>query len=568
MTERLDRRSFVRLLGSGAAAAATFSFGPQLAFGKSRAPSVLRRDSARVFDLSVASGDPSTTGAVLWTHVAESVFAPATPMWVQVSTLESFASLVFEAELSVSSIASSDHCVSVALSGVLEPGKRYYYRFIYGDTVSRVGRCRTLPTGSPSALKLAVLTCQDYTNGYYGVFRHLAADDSVDFVVHLGDFIYESVGDPRFQDMALPERWLYLPSGSSVAMDLRDYRYLYRSYRSDADLQRALEKHTFIITSDDHETSNDCYWDYAKDTLGAPDHPYVADPQALRGLKLASQRAWLEYVPSRVVANEGETHPHDYTSIFRAFDFGDLARISMLDTRTYRSAHPCGEGDVLERYLPIGCKGQYATREQTLLGARQKPWLESQLTSSRSVWNLLGNQTLVAPLKLGYGSRPLPINVDAWDGYQTERRWLLDLLKQAKIQNAVVLTGDMHSYIASQLLYQFDSLNPLDVGNILGTELMTPAVTSSNLLETLSAQLGGSSGSQQLLDGLSEAAVRINNPHIKFFDSAHYGYSTLELRRDRFDWTAYAIDKDLPADQARVSVLTRLRKYTWWPWLV
>jgi alkaline phosphatase D len=365
--------------------------------------------------------------------------------------------------------------------------------------------------------------------------------------------------------MDLPDRWLFLPSGSSVVLGLQDYRYVYRSYRSDAQLQRLLEKHTFIITPDDHETANDCYWDYVRDTLGAPDHPYVDDAGALRQLKLDSQRAWLEYVPTRVTAQSDERHPHDYSQVYRGFDFGDLVRISLLDTRSYRTPHPCGEGDIFERYLPIGCSA-YSDTDQTLLGADQKRWLSSQLTGSRALWNVLGNQTLVAPLKLGYGSGTLPINVDAWDGYQAERSWLTETLKDNKVRNTVVLTGDMHSYVASHLLRDFDNLNPFDTANILGVEFMTPSVTSSNLFETLAAQLGGAN--QHLIDGLSEAAIRLNNPHIQHFNSSQYGYSTVEFRRDRCDWTAYAVDKNGDPNTAGVTTVARLRKYTWWPWLV
>jgi alkaline phosphatase D len=95
---------------------------------------------------------------------------------------------------------------------------------------------------------------------------------------------------------------------------------------------------------------------------------------------------------------------------------------------------------------------------------------------------------------------------------------------------------------------------------------MTPSVTSSNLFETLSAQLGGSN--QLLSDGLTAAAVRLNNPHIQYFNGSQYGYSTLELRRDRCDWTAYSVSKELAAEATAPSVVMRQRKYTWWPRLV
>ena len=78
-----------------------------------------------------------------------------------------------------------------------------------------------------------MLTCQDYTNGYYGAY-HRVAEEDVDFVVHVGDFIYESVaGDYKGRGSPdLPDRDLSLPSGHDLAWSLDDYRHLYRTYRS------------------------------------------------------------------------------------------------------------------------------------------------------------------------------------------------------------------------------------------------------------------------------------------------------------------------------------------------
>ncbi|MCG4691366.1 alkaline phosphatase D family protein, partial [Phocaeicola vulgatus] len=64
----------------------------------------------------------------------------------------------------------------------------------------------------------------------------------LDFVLFLGDYIYETVNDPRFQSTS-PEREIKLPNGmdTSAAQDgsrtaastLADYRALYKAYRSD-----------------------------------------------------------------------------------------------------------------------------------------------------------------------------------------------------------------------------------------------------------------------------------------------------------------------------------------------
>jgi alkaline phosphatase D len=515
----------------------------------SSVPCVVESDEGRIFDLSVASGDPSATGVILWTHLRPEAVVAGQPLAFQVARDPKFSSVVVEGEVFASVIGpDADHTVRVDLDGHLAPGEAYHYRFVYGCKASRTGRCRTLPAGRTASLRLALVTCQDFTNGYYEVFRHLAEDD-VDFVLHLGDFIYESAGDPRFQTLPFADRKLILPSEKAVAMDLRDYRSLYRTYRGDPNLQRALERHTIIAVTDDHETANDCYWDWDKDTLGAPDHPLKNDVGAMRQLKLDSQRAWSEYVPARVKVAPGERHPHRYLKSYRSFDFGDLFRYVALDTRTYRHPHPCGEGDVFQRYVPIGCR-KAAEPMRSILGAEQRAWVIDRLSGAGPLWRVLGNQTFFGRLDMGSG---LVVNVDAWDGFEAERRWLTDQIKQRGVQNLVVLTGDLHSYIASTV--KVDYALPGNADNLIGVEFMTPSVTSAALFDLLLKGLGTS----PLAAGLSEGAVRLNNPHVKFFDSARHGYSTVELTREHCDWTAYAVDKDRPADAKR-TVLARLRK--------
>lgn len=558
-----DRRGFLAGLGLGLGAPYLLTVtGCGTDLGLSVVPSSLVLDDGRVFDLSVASGDPSVDGVVLWTHLKPSALVPGQPLHFQVATDAGFASLVAEGSIDARDFGpDSDHTARVDLAGLLAPGIRYFYRFVYGDRSSATGRCRTLPSGGLARLKLGLLTCQDFSNGYYGAFKHLASDDSLDFVLHLGDFIYESVGDPRFQQQPFADRRIVLPSASPVALGLNDYRALYRTYRGDVNLQRMLEQHTLIAAPDDHETANDCYWDYARDTLGAPDHPFK-DPAQLTRLKLDSQQAWLEYLPARVMVDRTASHPHRFSRVYREFAFGDLVRLNMLDTRTYRSAHPCGEGDYFQRYLPLGCDGRRGPA-RSLLGADQRAWLVDRLTSGGAFWKLVGNQTFFGQLSAVLGGG-VPINVDAWDGYETERRQLAEELRRQGVKNLVFVTGDLHSYVASHIKVDYRNLNPFDSKNFLGVEFMTPAVTSAALLEMLAGGMPSSGGG--LLGGLATAAIRVNNPHISFFDSASYGYSTLELTRSFAEWTAYAVDKTMPADAPR-RALARLRKLPGSPYL-
>ncbi len=70
----------------------------------------------------------------------------------------------------------------------------------------------------PERLRFAVASCQDYTKGYFNAYDHIARAD-VDYILHVGDFIYESVLGPR----TLPDRRIELPSGQPIATSLDDF---------------------------------------------------------------------------------------------------------------------------------------------------------------------------------------------------------------------------------------------------------------------------------------------------------------------------------------------------------
>lgn len=572
----IDRRKFLSFVAAGIATPyiVTFTSGSAHA-GIIRADAPLSTDSARVFSLSVASGDPSPTGVVLWTRIDPSSYRPGQALFVQVAHDAQFQQLAFESLVESHSIkAERDFTVSLDCEGYLQPSQRYYYRFIYDNTVSRTGRCRTTPPYGADIqhLKLALLTCQDYTNGYYGALAHVAGDESVDFVLHLGDFIYETAGDPRFQSLPFDDRRIILPSEGIVALDLEDYRHLYRVYRADPFLQRAMEQHTWIITRDDHETANDAYWDYERDTLGAPDHPYTVDaafgndPHLLNQLMLDSQQAWLEYVPARVQVNPDSTHPHHYLRYYRRIQFGNLLDLFMLDGRTYRTPHPCGEGDFFQRYIPYGCFN-WSSDQQTLLGADQRDWLLNGLIGSSARWKLLGNQTYMGSLGIQLKNGRLPINVDAWDGFDYERNLINSEIAHNRVENFVVATGDLHTYIASHIKKDYNRRSIFDFENYIGVEFMTPAISSAGLFDMIGAQTPVGER-QQVAQAVTNTAVRLTNPHIRYFNTTQNGWSTLEFNNRQCDWRAYVVDKNINSDTVNNKLIRHYRKYTTFPWLV
>ncbi len=579
MAKKINRRDFVKTLVAGAAVpyfvtsqktnatlASAIEWNTSF-ISSNLSTSTFNTNAISVFDLSVTSGDPSSSGVILWTHIRPSTYHIEESLFFQVAIDEDFDMLVVEGEVKGDNFgAQSDYTVKVDLDGQLTSNQRYFYRFIYKNTVSRIGRCKTAPAIGEhhDSLKFAVLSCQDYTNGYYGALNYIAEDKSIDFVIHLGDFIYESVGDPRFQDLPFEDRLITLPSSSAVALDIEDYRHLYKTYRSDLFLQHAMENHTWIFTTDDHETCNDCYWDYQHDTLGCPDHPYNNNNNLdlRRQLKRDAQKAWAEYTPSRIDINEFATHPFDYSKIYRQIQFGELLNLYMLDTRTYRTAHPCGEGTIGERYVPTNCDN-LDNPDQSMLGQTQREWLINQLSSSHTRWNVLGNQTYMGRLGLDLGDQfRIPFNTDAWDGYEAERQLLMQEVRANSVDNFVVLTGDLHTYIASELKHDYRNIFAFDLENYSGVEFMTPSVTSAGLGDAIL----NDGQPNAVLNALSEGAVRATNSHIKLFNAVDHGYSTIEFKNSYCEWVAYKIDKNSKSVGNREAI-ARFRKYEVFPWM-
>ncbi len=591
-----DRRRFLSLLATGAATpfvmsmagcggsgnnGSTTETGNGLTTRSAAASRFtnLSFDSERVFSLSVASGDPSPSGVILWTRVDPAAMQAQAPLYVEVAEDPDFEQVILDLTVQPEEITEyRDYTVNVDLDGLLLPGTQYHYRFIYDNTASRTGRCITAPAYGTNlaSMKMAVLTCQDFTNGYYGALAAVARDESIDFVIHLGDFIYETAGDPRFQSLPFADRLIELPSVDfPVAMNLEDYRKLYRAYRSDPFLQQAMENHTWIITRDDHETGNDAYWDYANQTLGLPDHPYTLSEQfeghrleLLNQLMLDSQQAWLEYVPARVTFDMDSMDPHQRLKYYRHIQLGDLVDLFMLDGRTYRTAHPCGEKDALERYAPLFCANWFLDQEQSMLGQNQFEWLVNGLSGSTTRWQLLGNQTFMGPIWFGGQAQSdptrkdfrRPINVDAWDGFDYERDLLAKEIKAAGVDNLVVLTGDLHSYIASHIKLDYLNTDKNNADNYVAVEFMTPSVTSAGLLDMIGAKTNDPAV-KMFLDGVSNGLIRLQNPHIEYFNSSEHGYSTVEFTHNTCDWKCYTVDKNINDGEQEPRLLRHYRKH-------
>ncbi|MCB9597580.1 MAG: alkaline phosphatase D family protein [Sandaracinaceae bacterium] len=348
MSKRLTRRSFLETIVISAGAA---TLGPSVlsACGSSR-------PLADVFPQSIASGDPRETSIVLWTRAVPEGGTGAARVKLELSTdpeLSSRFDLGGLAELDAS--PDHDHCLRVKVTG-LEPGTNYFYRFEHEGTKSRTGRFRTAERADANIpVRFAVMSCQDYVGRYYNPLLRLldGEHDDLTFVLHLGDYVYETTGDPGFMmstaernvTFRAPDEALSLGSGDSsyqAARSLSNYRDLYRAYRSDPKLQEVHEKFPFVCIWDDHEFSDDCWGDHAT----------YSDGQAVEedmDRRRASEQAWLEYMPvamdveadGDLVVDPANLYPN--AQIYRSFRFGQHCSLAVTDYRSKRPDHPTPE---------------------------------------------------------------------------------------------------------------------------------------------------------------------------------------------------------------------------------
>ncbi len=314
------------------------------------------QDGSQYFPQSVVSGDPKADSVILWTRIDDGSGAD-TNVVLQVASDEKFTRLVVEEKFTA--LTTSDHCLKIRVTQ-LNAGQYYYYRFIYQkeglDYSSKVGRTKTAAaTDSEVKVKFAYVSCQDYIGRYYNTYLSILDNDDIDFVIHLGDYIYETTGDKLFQSTG-GERTIHFDdsegaltigvgdNSTQAANSLDNYRQLYKTYRSDELLQRIHERFPMIAIWDDHEFSDDSWGDHATYLDGA-----ATEQQTQR--KKNSEMAYFEYMPidhqqphtaADLPAGEltiDDSHLYPNTRIYRDFTFGKHLHIAMTDFRTNRPDH-------------------------------------------------------------------------------------------------------------------------------------------------------------------------------------------------------------------------------------
>ncbi len=413
-TGTASRRTF--LAGALAAAGAALLDPRHLAAARSRTALLPVGD---LFPLGVASGDPTATSVILWTRLIGPNGAPLPPIdlavdW-EIASDDAFTDIV--ASGTAPAVAALAHSVHVDPGG-LQPDTWYWYRFTADARTSAIGRARTFPGAgtTPDQVRFGLATCQNWSDGYYTAHAALAEED-VDFVVFVGDYIYERSKSSGPRPISLP-----------LSEDLATYRARYELYKSDADLQASHHACPWIITMDDHEVANDTVGDAGQEGAGAGDPGAIA---AFRARRADAFQVWYEHQPLRLDAPDGP----DYT-LYRTVEHSDLVRFFVLDGRQFRSLYPDGKGSGTDT------PARHA-ESQTMLGLDQEDWLDGELTATSARWNVIAQQTVMTATPLAIGTSVL-YNFDQWDGYVAARDRLLRSLVDHRVRNPMVLSGDIH----------------------------------------------------------------------------------------------------------------------------
>ena len=438
------------------------------------------------FALGVASGQPRADSVVLWTRLlvqdADSAHkAGPLPVLCEVFADEALRKRVGQ----WTTMTSAQRGMSVHLEAKgLQPARHYWYRFTCGSATSPVGRTRTTPAAQDkvASLRMVLASCQHFEQGVFTAHREIAQQD-LDLVLFVGDYIYES-SNPRYMVRA------HL---GGVPQTLDEYRARHAQYKGDADLRASHAAHPWVMTWDDHEVVND----YANDR-----DPKFTDPQVFLRRRAAAYQAYFEHMPVRV--GPDATTPANMR-IHDRMAWGQLADIWTLDNRQYRSYHACPDPLKGGGRVVMGCN-ELADAQRSMLGLDQERWLKQGLNNSQAAWKVVAQGTQMSSTGL---ATPMGRSAftDGWDGYPLARERFLQNITDAKLQDVLVLGGDVHMNVAANLRVQPND----DKSPIVASELVTTSITSRGMGETLASQ------------------IRSNNPDIAHLRPDERGFTWVQI---------------------------------------
>lgn len=446
------------------------------AFAKAQTypPNIFADSAFAPFFYGVASGDPTTDGFILWTKIETTEDVGL--LW-QVSTDSSFS--VLEMQGVVVALSKNDYTAKANVVG-LKAGAKYFYRFVTPlGKFSRVGKAQTLPDNSVTQFKLAVVSCSSIWAGFFNAYRIIAERVDIDFLIHLGDYVYDYPDDRQYNRM---------PSDTvKDCAGLNDWRTRHKYYLLDPDLRLARQNKTWIAEWDNHDTD-------------------VEEP----GKTEEAIQAFYEYLPIRM---PDTLHPEN---IYRSFKFGTLADLNMVDMHLFRG------------------KEEYEPGKKSVLGLQQDAWLKNNLLNSRTQWHLIGNQEMMTDWlssktvqKITHRGNGKLFDTSNWNGFPDDRNRFYQFLDDNRLNNIVVLTGDIHmSFVIDMTASPKDKkiYSKRTGAGAVGVEITGPSISRVNMMEA-----GVPAGFIPAAQNISRSL----NPHHRWCQFSKHGYFTLDVTPEK-----------------------------------
>ena len=470
--------------------------------------------SADPFTLGIASGDVTDSSVVMWTRLAPEPLEAgggmepcSIPVQWELSLDPAMSRVVRRGEAVATPIFA--HSVHVDIDG-LEPGREYWYRFSTSKHTSPIGRTKTLPhkESRPDSFRFIVASCQNYTHGYFVAYEHMIRDEP-DFIIHLGDYFYDTSFGETFRRHETEK----------APVSLTDFRRRHALYKTDKHLQQAHAQIPFFTAIDNHDAIED------------------ADPEKF-AQRAAAYQAWYEHMPVRGYAAPGDNHFH----LHRQIPIGELIQISLLDGRQFRDKKEiCDNND----YPDYGF-GNYRERcdlvfdeDRSMLGKEQERWLTTSLVENTASWNVIASPGPLLPFRYHFDGKELSY-IGAWDIYPANRARIAAALEAAEVGHPLILSGDVHSFWA-----------------VDGSEVRDPSERIP-VVEFVSSSVTAN-WPEQLATPVTENLP--HNPHVRFYEPDKRGYLLHDVNESEWKTTFRAMqdvrDQASPATDLAKFLVTR-----------
>ncbi|MBZ4033368.1 alkaline phosphatase D family protein [Flavobacterium sp. 17A] len=455
--------------------------------------SLLNSNENNYFIHGIASGDPTENAVIIWTHINTNSIGECKVEW-QISTDKNFNSEIKKG-FTITSQA-RDYTVKVDVTD-LKKNQVYYYRFIYNNAVSDIGICKTFPDSAVKPLQIAVISCNNYEDGYFTSFQHIADNPEIDYVFHLGDYIYE-YGTGQYCNKVFLEQSHRINDPLHELVSLSDYRKRYALYRKDKELQKAHQHKPFICIWDDHELANNAYKDGAKN--------HQSDEGNWTDRSAAAMQAYFEWMPVRAKSA---------SEMIRSIKIGNDANFVFMEERL----------DGRDKQLLSNDLGKQSP-DRKMISYKQFKFLSDELKNSNARWNFLVNPVMFT----GYKSKKEESvkEEDWWTGYPYQRNRLIEVFQSLK-NPPIILTGDHHQSHVLELYAK----NQISKENFAAWEFLTPSITSKN----------DDRLSEEKIIKKSEMLYKLN-PHMVYNNIAAHGYFILKVAQKEIN-IDYKFNQDI-----------------------